>query len=135
VRFSNIMKVRWTTGSVRFRITPTELAKLVMGGPIVSTLPMPGGRWRVSIAPGDVTSLAMVDGVLTVTIAGVDLDELADQEKEGVYFATPDDLSIRYYIEKDFPCAHPRPPAANDPVTETFTAPADFKLRHKTDCE
>ena len=128
------MKVRWTTGSVRFRITPTELAKLVMGGAIGSTLPMPGGQWHVSISAGDVTRLAMVDGVATVTIAAVDLDELASREKEGVYFQTPGPMSIRYYIEKDFPCAHPRPPAANDPVTETFNAPVDFKLRHKTDC-
>ena len=128
------MKVRWTTGSVRFRITPTELAKLTMGDAVESALPFPGGEWRVSIARADVTGIAMVDGVLRIDICPVDLDELADPEKEGVYFGTETAMSVRYYIEKDFPCAHPRPSAANDPVTETFAAPVDFKLRHKTDC-
>ena len=129
------MKVRWTTGSVRFRITPTELAKLMMGGSIETALPVPGGQWRVSISSaGESTTIAMVDGVLSVNLATVDRDLLAEPEREGVYFCTPDPLSVRYYIEKDFPCAHPRPPAANDPVTETFAPPTDFKLRHKTDC-
>jgi len=106
-----------------------------MGQPISSTLSMPGGHWRVSIATGDVTDLAMVDSVVTVTIADIDLGELAAPEREGVYFQTPEPMSVRYYIEKDFPCAHPRPPAANDPITETFAPPIDFKLRHKTDCD
>ena len=105
-----------------------------MGDTIEASLAVPGGEWRVVIEGGDTTVIAMRDNVLHITVAEIDRDELADPEVEGVYFGTDEPTPLRYYIEKDFPCAHPRPPAANDPVTETFAPPADFKQRHKTDC-
>jgi hypothetical protein len=43
-----------------------------------------------------------------------------------VYFS---DSSLRYYIEKDFPCLHPRPAEASESTTETFEAPSDFAQR------
>lgn len=129
------MKVRWTNQSIRFRITPTELALLTRGASIGSTLSVPGGAWTVAIEAGDLTSIAMDDNVLRVTLSAFDCDELAEPDREGVYFRADGENDIRYYIEKDFPCAHPRPPDAADPVTETFNPPAGFKLRHQTGCD
>jgi hypothetical protein len=128
------MKVRWTNGSVRFRITPKELDTLIAGDAIETSLAAPGGSWRVVIQAAAETRIAMVEGVLQVTIDAADRDRLADAETEGVYFSSEGNEPLRYYVEKDFPCVHPRPPAAHDPVTETFAPPEDFKLRHKTEC-
>jgi hypothetical protein len=37
------MKIRWTQNSVRFRITPSELAAIERGEAISETLQLPGG--------------------------------------------------------------------------------------------
>ena len=47
------MKIRWTRSSVRFRITPTELAQLQRGEPVGEALAMPAGKgWTATIYPG-----------------------------------------------------------------------------------
>jgi hypothetical protein len=46
-----------------------------------------------------------------------------------VYFQTADSAPFRYFIEKDFPCVHPRAAEALEPRTETFPPPPDFEAR------
>jgi hypothetical protein len=129
------MKVRWTNETVRLRITPRELDTILDGRTVTAELAAPGGSWRVEVGPGESTGIAMVDGiVLHVWISPVDREQLADPENEGVYFSTDDECPLRYYVEKDFPCVHPRPPAAHEPVTDTFAPPNGFAERHKTTC-
>jgi hypothetical protein len=36
---------------------------------------------------------------------------------------------LRFYIEKDFPCAHPRAGEAEEAPTPTFTPPPGFEAR------
>jgi hypothetical protein len=125
------MKVRWTAESVRFRITPTELRQLESGEPIVSAFLLPGGGWRAIVEPttNDESTLRGVEGTITLYLSPVDVSRLADPNEEGVYFQEPlGDSSnlLRYYIEKDFPCVHPRPAEAQED-TETFTPPVTFK--------
>jgi hypothetical protein len=54
-----------------------------------------------------------------------DREKLAVPETEGVYFTTnrPDRGLIRYFIEKDFPCIHPRAAEALEGPSETFAPP------------
>ena len=112
------MKIRWTTESVRFRITPTELALLRRGEPALARLPLPGG-WRAGLYPGHAeTGLEAVSGELRFLLSGEDLSRLALPEAEGVYFQQAEG-GLRYYIEKDFPCEHPRPAEALE-TSETF---------------
>ncbi len=112
------MKVRWTEESVRFRITPTELETLRRGAAARSRLPIPGG-WAAGIYPDQsATCLIAASEELRVLLTRADLTRLCQTESEGVYFQQTES-GLRYYIEKDFPCEHPRPAEAGE-TSETF---------------
>ncbi len=130
------MKVRWTSDSIRFRITPGELDKLRTGGAVGISLRVPGGQWEATITPGDEESATELRGgganAIIVYLAPVDLYRLCEEEREGVYFHTATEgITIQYFIEKDFPCVHPRPNEVQE-ESETFTPPSGFAERHKT---
>lgn len=121
------MKIRWTKNSVRLRITPEELGCLRDARAIDEAFAMNGDVvWRVCVAPSDNDELNHKSGVLMISISPSKIAELAEDHREGVYFSQGD---VRYYIEKDFPCAHPRAGEAEEVVTETFAPPPDFEAR------
>ncbi len=131
------MKVRWSRDSLRLRVTPTELAAILGGEAVGEALCLPGGAaWRVSVRCGAQTALVSEENTAHVVLSAADRERLAAPDAEGVYFQTPDGL--RYYVEKDFPCAHPRAAEAWEPATETFAAPRGFEGRkedHKRETE
>lgn len=121
------MKVRWKENSLRLRITPSELSCLERGEAVTETLALPGG-WELCLTPlTATTALASSAGRVVVYLCEADLHHLAEPETEGVYFQQDD---FCYFIEKDFPCAHPRPKEAVE-TTEHFSPPRDFALRHR----
>lgn len=127
------MKIRWNKSSVRFRITPTELAALEAGQAVEESLVLgstPALRtvaWSTRIVPNAAASrLVFEAGVLQLQLSTPDLIELADPENEGVYLR---ENELRFFIEKDFPCAHPRAGEAAEPESETFVPPAKFEER------
>jgi hypothetical protein len=137
------MKVRWTAGSVRFRITPGELASLAAGEAVSVSLPLPGSAagWRATLRPetdGSPTCLCGDgDGRLVLHLAAADIARLSDPAAEGVYFRGPlgdgEPDGMRFFVEKDFPCAHPRPPeTAEEDASGTFAPPPGFVERHRT---
>jgi hypothetical protein len=121
------MKVRWTNRSIRLRITPSELEALKAGHSISESSDFPGG-WNVTIERREVPGLCsgVKGGELIFALDSASVDCLAQPDREGVYFS---DGSLRYYIEKDFPCLHPRPAEVSESPTETFEAPGDFARR------
>lgn len=124
------MKVRWTHNGVRLRITPTELEALRRGEQVTEVLSLTGGSWSTVIAPGtSQTALYMEGSTLRLALSESDLHQLAAPGAEGVYFKTENEPALRYYIEKDFPCVHPRTADALEPTTETFNPPDDFEAR------
>jgi hypothetical protein len=124
-----IVKIRWTKNSVRFRITPTELQKLERGEAIRESFPL-SASWHAAIVPSSgVTELQFVDGAVQMSLNSGDIKVLSNPANEGVYFQTKDETGIRYFIEKDFPCAHPRAGETMEPVSETFSPPTDFDER------
>jgi hypothetical protein len=125
------MKVRWTESSLRLRITPTELARLSEHQAISARLAVGEiNAWEVRVEPGaEITTLSFsAPSVLTLNIATADIHRLSDAQTEGIYFSQD---NFRYFLEKDFPCVHPRPPEATE-TTETFAPPEGFAERHKT---
>ena len=118
------MKVRWTRGSLRLRITPSELDTLTRGEPIRETLTFPGGlTWRVAALPvSDESRLLSDPSEAALCLSPSDLRRLAEPDREGVYFRPPD--GPRFYMEKDFPCTHPRAEESGEPTSETFAGPA-----------
>jgi hypothetical protein len=125
------MKIRWTQNSVRFRISPSELDALRRGETVTEWLPFPAGAgWTAVIAPGpSVTELQGRGGEVTLRLSFSDLERLAQPDSEGVYFSQEGAAAIQYYVEKDFPCVHPRVTEAQEPETETFPPPEDFADR------
>jgi hypothetical protein len=127
------MKIRWTPGSVRFRITPAELQALENAQPISAALTL--GKtvaWSALIhaVPAEAGStLRFEAGVLLLHLARADLQTLASSANEGVYLR---EGNLRFMIEKDFPCAHPRAGEAEETPTQTFAPPPGFEER-KTD--
>ena len=122
------MKVRWNSSSVRLRITPTELESMVKGGTVREELALPGGgRWVVQVRPAEgQTALTSEGDVLTLALSRPDAERLAAPDAEGVYFH---EAGLRYLIEKDFPCVHPRASHAEESPTETFAPPEGFEAR------
>ena len=124
------MKIRWTGHSVRLRISPSELDRLLAGGAVTETLTLPGGgRWSAVLVPADETGLGLEDGSLRFALGPDARARLAAPDAEGVYFHTDGEPPLRYFVEKDFPCAHPGAPEAQEPPYETFAPPPGFKER------
>lgn len=122
------MKVRWTEGSVRLRITPSELAALEQGE--IITEEIAPGAWRAELAADSGATRIELDGRhLRLTLSEPDRLALGEPEREGIYFSQECPLPMRFYVEKDFPCVHPRAVDALEPATETFEAPAGFEER------
>ena len=124
------MKVRWTTHSLRFRITPTELALLEDGQSIHAKLALPGGEWQAWAVPRSLkTGLHMEGATLRMTLTKADMAQLSVPTAEGIYFATSGTPAVRYLVEKDFPCIHPHAGKLGEAPTETFAAPHGFEER------
>jgi hypothetical protein len=122
------MKARWASGSLRLRITPTELESLIRGEAIQESLGLVGS-WNIRIEPNGETRLVAHRERVTVKLSPKDIQQLAQPASEGVYFTSTEIPTVAYFIEKDFPCVHPRPPETRDPETETFEPPLGFKNR------
>lgn len=132
------MKVRWTSGSLRLRISPSELAALERGEPVEERLRIPGAlagsSWTILLLPGGAVSEISGSGnVVVFDISRADVGKLASPSTEGVYYrrATAGETgeAFSFYVEKDFPCIHPRPSEVIEPEHETFTAPVGFEER------
>lgn len=102
------MKVRWENGSLRLRITPSELDALTRGEEIGQSLTFAGGlAWAVTVRPGgDQTALTADGPTALLRLSESDRDALASPEAEGVYFSHDAPSRLRFCIEKDFPCGH-----------------------------
>ena len=120
------MKIRWTTDSIRLRITPSELEALLQNEIVRQCVKLGTGAWTARIVPGCArTDYTLVDGALQVNLSAHDRSKLADSDAEGVYFDPSAERPVRLYIEKDFPCEHPRAAEAQEPETETFVPPGN----------
>jgi len=101
------------------------------GEPAREELGLPGG-WRVAILPvTGANDIRLEDNELRLYLSRADADRLKAPASEGVYFETAGPERFRYYIEKDFPCAHPRAAEAAEPATETFAPPPGFNERKR----
>ncbi len=132
------MKIRWTNDSVRLRITPSELDALMRSEIVRASLSFAGDQngWTAAILPGVAqTSVQLVSGSLLVRLSGYDRQQLAEPDREGVYFTQDGSPPLTYFIEKDFPCAHPRALEALETPTETFAPPPGFDERKTMDDE
>lgn len=132
------MKVRWNAGSVRLRITPPELATLERGQPVEERLHVPGAPvgsgWTMVLLPNaEQSEISALESVVLFDISRADVSRLADPATEGVYCyrETAGDSPTRFsfYVEKDFPCVHPRASELMEPAGETFTPPVGFEDR------
>lgn len=73
--------------------------------------------------------------MIAVALAAVDVRRLAQPDLEGVYFRTEAPEDVDWFVEKDFPCAHPRPPGVREELTDSFDAPPRFAERHGGSCD
>lgn len=120
------MKVRWNEASLRLRITPSELTALGRGEEIGQRLPVTEAfAWAVMVRPNAPRTALTAEGAsVVVSLTADDLAALAKPDAEGVYFGADAPGRPRYYIEKDFPCTHPRAGEAAEVEAETFSGPA-----------
>lgn len=98
------MKIRFTTSTLRVRITPNELERIANREALELGFGIAGG-WKFRLEAGGQTKLESRDGVVILKLSNADAIFLAEQTREGIYFESD---SIRFFVEKDFPCEHPR---------------------------
>ena len=108
---------------MRLRITPAELEALRGRQAVIATMSV--GAWQVFLEGGPwQTQLLTRGSQVHVHLSLTDLAALLEPSAEGVYLTRDD---FKYYVEKDFPCEHPRPPeVALEPtleVAQTFPRP------------
>ena len=128
------MKVRWTNGSLRLRISPSELASLLRQETVAEKLAIstggrniPDGGWAIFLGATDTDSYLNAFGTsVTLRLSQADRETLADPATEGVY---NEKNGTVFYVEKDFPCVHPRAAEAAEPPSETFAPPPGFEER------
>ncbi len=125
------MKVRWNRDSIRLRITPAEFAAIIHGETVHEGIAFPGMLfWNVTLRPSIAeTTIAADQTGVHLSLSEADRVTLADPEIEGVYFEITQPLTLRYYVEKDFPCVHKPAPEAGEGASETFTPPSGFEAR------
>ncbi len=125
------MKVRWNRNSIRLRITPSEFAAITNGEAVHEGITFPGMQvWSVTLRPSDAeTTLTSDQHGVYFSLSEADRAALADPETEGVYFQRDEPTTLRYYVEKDFPCVHKPAPEAGEGTSETFTPPSGFEAR------
>ena len=125
------MKVRWNRDSIRLRITPTEFEAITNGQAVHEGIAFPGMQlWNVTLRPSSTETMIAADqhGVY-FSLSEIDRAKLSDPEAEGVYFQMDQPTTLRYFVEKDFPCVHKPAPEAGEGATETFTPPSGFDAR------
>jgi hypothetical protein len=125
------MKVRWTSESVRLRVTPDELAGLKRGEVQRQEVTFPGGSgWAVRVEPESAPlGLRWAEGVLLIHLSRSDVERLAEAGREGIYLDAAASSGIRLLLEKDFPCAHPHSEEAAEPETGRFTPTPSYLAR------
>lgn len=125
------MKIRWNRDSIRLRITPAEFDAILHGQPVHEGIAFPGMQfWNVTLRSSDAeTTLASDRHGVCFSLSETDRAALADPETEGVYFQMDYPMTLRYYVEKDFPCVHKPAPEAGEGASETFTPPSGFEAR------
>lgn len=122
--------MRWNRSSVRLRITPTEFQAITRGEAVQEGIAFPGMHWNVTLRPSDAeTTLAADQHGIYFSLSEADRAHLADPETEGVYFEMTQPTTLRYYVEKDFPCVHKPAPEAGEGASETFVPPSGFEAR------
>jgi ribonuclease inhibitor len=98
------VKIRFTNSSLRVRITPNELEQIKNRETLELGFGIAGG-WKFRLEAAEQTKLESRDGIVVLRLSGADAMSLIDPTREGVYFETE---GVRFFIEKDFPCEHPR---------------------------
>jgi len=87
------------------------------------------------LLPGGLHSDIGASGGTTIfDISRGDIGKLLEPSVEGVYCHRPtgnqsDNNGFSFYVEKDFPCVHPRASELAEEQTETFAAPTGFAER------
>lgn len=110
------MNVRLTEHSIRFRITPSELQRLVEGGALACCLMVRGGGWSAEIRPASgKPRLVWFDRGPVLMLGPEEIATLESYDTEGVSL---DLAERRVSVEKDFPRAHPHPPDTWEPEPE-----------------
>lgn len=103
------MKLRVRDGSVRLRLTKSEVAALAEDGRVESSLSFGGGRalrWSLAIDPSADAVRAALDGAsVAVTLPPAVAREWTSSDRVGVEGEQRvDDGVLRILVEKDFAC-------------------------------
>jgi len=125
------VKIRWNRDSIRLRITPSEFAAITNGEAVHEGIAFPGMQfWNMTLRPTELeTTIAADQHGVYFSLSEADRTRLADPEAEGVYFQMDQPTTLRYYIEKDFPCVHKPAPESGEGACETFVPPSGFEAR------
>jgi ribonuclease inhibitor len=108
------VKIRFTTSSLRVRITPNELERIANRESLELGFGL-AGSWEFRLEANDQTKLESRAGIVVLKLSNADALLLAEPSREGVYFESD---GIRFFVEKDFPCEHPR--TNLEEITPTF---------------
>ncbi len=98
------MKIRFTTSSLRVRITPNELEQIKNRTSLELGFGIANG-WKFRLEASEQTTLESRAGVVVLGLSSADAKLLSETTRDGVYFEFD---GIRFFIEKDFPCEHSR---------------------------
>jgi len=103
------MKLRIKGGSIRLRVSRSELQRLAEGQVIEEIVHLPGGNLSYALGASTqvtATTASFCDGRITVLISNAELAKWLDEGEVGIYtsVSTAPNRLLEITIEKDFAC-------------------------------
>jgi len=123
------MKLRIQAGSIRFRVTPTELHALATRGVVESAIQLGGStgerlRYLLESSPqSSSVELNYAPGVIQVILPESIVRQWASTDQVGIETVqqVSGDTALKILIEKDFKCLQPR---TDESEVDRFPNPA-----------
>jgi hypothetical protein len=113
------MKVRFQSGSIRFRLRQAEAKRLAEEGGVVETIALGSCALTLALRTHDgAATLEFGDNRLTANVPAADIRRWFTCGDVGVYYNLP--VGTRIMVEKDWACLEPASGESND---DTFPRP------------
>lgn len=113
------MKIRFQSGSIRFRLRQREVQSLIQTGIATESVRLGTATFSCTLKTGTgSTELALTPSGIQASIPSDDARRWASHGEVGLYYTLPE--GTRLMVEKDWACMEPSPGDSNE---DTFPRP------------
>lgn len=113
------MKIRFQSGSIRFRLRQREVQSLILTGIATESVRLGDASFSCTLEVGTgSTGLSLTPSGIRASVPSDDAQRWASNGDVGLYYTLPE--GTRLMVEKDWACMEPSPGDSNE---DTFPRP------------